>query len=323
MLRRFMRHGLCALVVGTVIYFSCMHQRMRGGMLEARRCELERSQAEVVVIGSSICRKGFDPEIFTADNHLTTLKACENGAASAWWYLYVKNVLGKTEHRPKTAIILFRDHFLTDPDFRIGGPYAKQLRALSEANEERLASSSSAWDWVPQEAQAWLQTRLLRRSAGLLRVHRDKHERAPWEVFSEERMHPEWISATQLASEDTKEASALDFDARLRDSYLPEILNCLEARGIQPIFVRMKRRQNLDSCPESPELQNYIVKLENYLDSRHARLIDFSADARIALEHFGPGDHLNRKGQRLFSHCLAEATQGTGHFDFYGSHESH
>jgi lysophospholipase L1-like esterase len=86
------------------------------------------------------------------------------------------------------------------------------------------------------------------------------------------------------------------------------MLRVAEAAEIQLVFVRAKRRRDLD--PAAPtELASYIEALEAYLAEHGTPLLDFSGDTRLGAEHFAHGDHLNVAGRALFTELLAEALE--------------
>lgn len=310
-------HLIIGTLLCTVIYFAGVHKKGCGSLLDEWREAIEEKQPEMVLIGNSMLRAGVDEDALSQATGWSVEKSYSNGSASAWWYLYVKNVLGKTQHCPRVAVIFFRDHFLTDPDFRIDGPYAEPIRTISESDEPVLKTvlgpHLSFWDspltWLPQAAKRYWDGRAMKASARVMGVSRGFQQRSMAAVFDEERMIPELITQQQLASEQCSEGERCDFAARVEASFLPLILEELDSRGIRPVFVRIKRRRDVDPEREPAALKPYLLELQAYLEARGARLYDFSHEDSILEEHYGPGDHLNPTGQALFTALLADTLQ--------------
>ena len=304
-----MRHLILGTITLSFLYFFFVFHRTTGSEIPSRIIELEQVKPDVVMIGNSILRAGIDADQFSKKTGLKTFKAYSNGSASAWWYLYVKNVLTQSSHKPQYAILFFRDHFLTDPCFRTDGPYCKPIRTLCSGCEPRLntlLSEDKLWNspltWAPLEVKEMWETRLMKTCARLLRVKKDQQRISLQEVFDERHMIPELITQKQLASEEVNEH--LDFQTSLARSFLPDIIHMLRENNIQPIFVRMKRRRDLTSAGESAQLRAYIDSLHTYLEREGVEFIDFTHDAAIQEAHYGPGDHLNGEGRKLLTDLL-------------------
>ena len=311
-MRDWIYHIIFGLISVTVLYFGFVYKQTVGSEITSRQHQLEKAKPEVVLIGDSTLRAGVDEHALQKTLGQEVFKASNNGSASAWWYLYVKNVLCQADCQPKTAVIFFRDHYLTDPLFRTEGEYAKPIRVLCCADEPQIHAvlSSGFWDspfnTIPQEAKTMWEQRVLKTAAHLVRVNKDRATEHLREIFSESKMADARISAKQLASEQAKDDSDFDFEKNVDHSFLPAILSEMKAKNIQPVFVRMKRRRDLEPGAQSYLLNNYIINLTTFLNSNDAVLIDFTDVNEIQLEHFGPGDHLNEQGKHLFTKLLAE-----------------
>ena len=85
------------------------------------------------------------------------------------------------------------------------------------------------------------------------------------------------------------------------------MLKMAKQNDIQLIFVRTKRRRDIEPNSQPKALQKYIKNLEDYLAKNRIVFIDFTNDKRIKIEHYGSGDHLSRSGgKQLFTKILAE-----------------
>jgi hypothetical protein len=93
----------------------------------------------------------------------------------------------------------------------------------------------------------------------------------------------------------------LDFNARLGDSYLPELVRLAQENNIKIIFVRIK----VESDPDSPALNDYLQDLSEYLEGKASYYLDFGDDPRLTHDLFQDSVHLNEKGKILFTELLA------------------
>jgi hypothetical protein len=309
-------HAAIAVVFFTAFYLIFVHWGKEGSDIAARRAVIEREQSELVLVGNSLLKAAVDADEFSKLSGLATTRAHSDGSASLWWYLYVKNVVTRTEHRPRYVGIMFRDAFLTEPAFRVTGAYQKPIRRLM-SGEEPLAQElsysglgvdhiNSPLSWVPRESRNWLNYKIEKRMEDLLDVRRGEGRPALKRVFAEENMVPGLYSEFQLGYETTDDPVSYDFGHLVEQSYLPHLLRLLNERGITPVFIRAKRRRDLDPAGEPEELKAYIAELRQYVTDRGAHWIDFTNEDRILAEHFGPGDHLNRTdGRQEFMRLLA------------------
>jgi hypothetical protein len=314
--RDWIYHIVFGLMSAAILYFGFVYKQTAGSEITSRKHQLEKAKPKVVLIGDSTLRAGVDEQALQQLLGQETFKASNNGSASAWWYLYVKNVLCQADCQPEIAVIFFRDHYLTDPAFRTDGEYAKPIRVLCCENEPHIQAvlSSGLWDspfnTIPQEAKSMWEQRVLKTAAHLVRVNKDRAKEHLRMMFDESKMADAGITAKQLASEQAKDESDFDFRANLVYSFLPAMIQELKAKKIQPVFVRMKRRRDLELGGQPELLKVYIADLTKYLEENDAILIDFTDASDIRLEHFGPGDHLNEQGKQVFTGLLAERLRG-------------
>ena len=288
-----------------------------GSDLSSRRAEVEAKRPELVLVGNSLLRAAVDADEFSRLSGLRTLNARSNGSSSLWWYLYIKNVIAKTQHKPRYVGIMFRDSFLTEPAYRVTGSYQKPIRQMMTDHEplaEKLSFSGLVLDdynsplsWVPREARNWLNLKIEKRTENVLRIRQGEGRRALKDVFAADRMQQKTYNEFQLAYEDVDAAVSYDFHAQVDHSYLPHILKLLKEQNITPLFIRAKRRRDLDDQAEPREVQEYIRELTAYLTSHGALLLDFSHEERLTEAHFGPGDHLSTTdGRQLFMRLLSD-----------------
>ena len=310
-------HALIALIYVTGFYFGFVRTGATGSELPSRLNTVETDRPEFVLVGNSILRAAVDGPGFSKESGIKTTVSYSNGSSSAWWYLYVKNVILKSQHKPKYVGIVFRDMFLTAPAYRVDGSYQKAIRKLMRPEEplvqelsysgSALADANSPLNWIPREARGWLNLKIEKRVEDFLDVKRSTGGASLKRVFAAENMVDNLYNEFQLGFEATDVSIAGSFAEQVEDSYLPHIVNDLVEQGITPIFIRSRRRRDLSGEPHPPELQQYTADLRRYLEQRGAALIDFSFVDQIQEQHYGPGDHLSKTdGRALFMKLLAQ-----------------
>ena len=282
---------------------------------------IEAERPDVVLIGNSILREGVDTEALSLRTGRRCLAVVRSGAASAWWYLALKNQVAAAAHPPELVVVVFRDHFLTEPEFRVAGKYRRALDALAGAEEPVLARL--AYGEPPAGGALERALPLYRRRAelreGLERAVKDAWvgrilglapggvDAALERVFRREALDAERLGALQAESEAPAAPGVYAFPARVEHSFLPEIVEVARARGIRLVFVRAKRQRDLAAGAEPPELRAYLRDLEAWLGERGIPLLDFSRDPRLVEAHFADGDHLRPAGRAVFTELLGEA----------------
>ncbi len=310
-------HAAIAALFLTGLSLLLVRSGRMGDDIAARREIIEAEQPELVLVGNSILDAAVDDRQLSQLSGMKSIVAHSNGSASLWWYLYVKNVATRSRHKAPYLGIMFRDTFLTEPTFRVSGTYQERILRVMTHDEPLVdqlsypgavvACANSPLTRGPRQARNWLNRRIYNRVEDLLQLPRKRAQLTPQRVFAKEKMVPELYNAFQLGYEEIKDTDAHDFDARLERSYLPHILDMLEEARITPIFIRAKRRRDLDPSAEPPQLPQYIVKLRHYVTARGALWFDFTHEDRIQLSHFADGDHLDRvAGRKLFTQLLAE-----------------
>ena len=310
-------HSLVALVVFLAFYLVFVHWGQTGSDVAARRSEVEKQRPQILLVGNSILRAAVDVDQLGRQSGYRTVKACSNGSASAWWYLYVKNVVARSEHKPDYLGIMFRDTFLTEPVYRVTNVYQRPIRRLMTGSEPLLQKLSygklaidqvnSPFTWLPREARNWLNLKIEKRTEDLLMFQQGTGREALRRTLAASNMVSGWYNEYQLGYEMPPSQLSYDFSAQIEHSYLPPILALLEKYDVTPIFIRAKRRHDLEFGTDSEELRNYISDLCQYVQSRGALWFDFTTEQRITLRDYGPGDHLNETvGKKHFTQLLAD-----------------
>ncbi len=284
---------------------------------------LEVIRPKIVFLGNSIMDEGVDEKEFSRLTAVQTIKVWSGGASSAWWYLALKNVILKAYYKPQIVMLFFRDHFLTDPAYRVTGKYKQIIGAVAEQDEpllDRLAylgqMNAVAYflfrycplyrqsDNIKNQLETTVKDKVVSSLCGL---EQGMPDRAIERLFDEKNLNSDLLTVRQLAAESTGSNKLYNFPQELDRSFLPHMLKMAKQNNIQLVFVRMKRRRDVKPSSQPKALQKYIKNLEDYLDENRVVFIDFTNDKRIRIEHYGSGDHLSRSGGRqLFTKILTE-----------------
>jgi hypothetical protein len=266
---------------------------------------LQRNTPDYVVIGDSMAGTRVAPY------HLSKLVGGHGvasllwpGIGSAYWYLVFKNYVVEGGIKPRAAIFFFRDENLTDPLFRVN-PAALDRAAHDrepELNRILAANTHGAFYRVHGAAQAlyqfdrtrvWLEPLLANAPVrfavkpggrwGFLQRMNDT-------LFSLDTLRP--MAAADMA---VAQDSALDFNARLPLSFLPELFRLSKSSGIRLAFIRIQRRPTADGPPkQSAALERYVSALEIYLRTNGAYFHDDWGDPDQPLKIYEDGDHIDR-----------------------------
>jgi len=278
---------------------------------------------KIVFLGNSIMYESVDEREFLRLTATQTIKIWDGGAASAWWYLALKNVILKAYYKPQMVMLFFRDHFLTDPTYRAIGKHKQNIDALAEQNEpvlDRLAylgqMNAVAYflfrycplyrqrDNIKNQLEKTVKDKVVSSLCGLEQGIPDQ---AIERLFDEKNLNTELLTIRQLAAESAGSNKLYNFQQELERSFLPYMIDMAKENNIQLVFVRMKRRRDVKPGGQPKALQKYIKNLEDYLTKNRVLFIDFTDDKRIKIEHYGAGDHLSRSGGRqLFTKILTE-----------------
>ena len=141
----------------------------------------------------------------------------------------------------------------------------------------------------------------------MLSLEKGAAQNAIKEVFQGRNMDQQLLTARQLQAESERNFAKFYFPERVKQSFLPHMIELAERNNIKLMFVRVKRRRDAENKPQPQPLQQYAKDLKQYLNQNNIPLFDFSYDKRLTLEYFGAGDHMSKPvGQQFFTRLLVE-----------------
>ena len=273
-------------------------------------------QPQFVVIGDSMAGIRIDPLQLSRQAHRQVVGLYQQGSPVAYWYLAFKNLAVENSLKSlRGAIFFFRDDQLTTqvqvtPGSldRVARDHELELDRVLAANRlgvfsevHRAARSVYQFD----RTRTWLEPVLLHGPAklaartmpapGLLKAINT-------EVFALDRLRP--FETADLAA---SQGGALEFQANVGDSLLPEIIRLAEGAQIKLAFIRVQRRPAAEGPPpQSPELTAYVNALKGYLEARGAYFHDDWGDPDEPLSMYADGDHLTAEGRLRYTQRFSE-----------------
>jgi hypothetical protein len=273
-------------------------------------------QPQFVVIGDSMAGIRIDPLQLSRQAHRQVVGLYQQGSPVAYWYLAFKNLAVENDLKSlRGAIFFFRDDQLTTqvqvtPGSldRVARDHELELDRVLAANRlgvfsevHRAARSVYQFD----RTRTWLEPVLLQGPAKLAAKTMPAPELLKainTEVFALDRLR-----AFEAADLGAAQGQALDFQANVGDSLLPEIIRLAEGPRIKLAFIRVQRRPSAGGPPpQSPELTAYVTALKGYLEARGAYFHDDWGDPDEPLSMYADGDHLTAEGRLLYTQRFSE-----------------
>ncbi len=287
-----------------------------GALLDTTIQEIQKANAQIILIGNSILDHAIDENIVSEELGCTTYKHAVPGSASASWHLSTKNILPKLSQKPEWVIVFFRDDYLSKPRYRVYDYYYKKLLLLTHTPEpllEQLAyqqTESPLADLLYRNLGFFRKRRGFRNSfenyakyvSNYLADSNISIRKASSRVFARVNMDPELLQEKTTAAERHAEADQSVFQNQRDTTFLPAIISNITSQGSRPIFVRLMRRRDGKKEPQAAWLIQYMNELKQYLDAQGIPLIDLSSVPGISEELFTDGDHLRiPDGRRIVS----------------------
>jgi hypothetical protein len=253
---------------------------------------LRKKQPEVVLIGDSVLGGSIDPALFARELGVNDVELLWNGgAASAAWYLLLKNYVVAAGIHPRLVCIFFRERMLTDATFRTTPTYRRFLESIRHEKEpvyrevlrdeetEEESTLGRLIDWLyPLNSRRHVQAEKVSRLA--FRVAAGGNRIGPLrrrvnETFDVEKLRDEVMDeSTELSG-----AKAEEFNPDPKHSFLPHMVATAKQAGIPLCFVRQKRYPLPDgTTPQSESLRRYIGQLRSWLESQGCFFVDLTND---------------------------------------------
>ncbi len=308
----------------------------------ANRKELAAKKPDFVFIGNSMLFSRIDPPaLASTPGGGSGMNLTMGGVFSAHWYLWLKNDIIPSGHRPRATFLFFRDDELTTPYRSVSTPEERALLAKASVDDERELHEALAfhrpfidrletffYDLYPIQLKRndldWLLDSLallpaLPDYSGMLwRKKFGSPTVTPEEenvLFEQRQTFKREIKDTLFsangfrprpaprATTDTQAKPALTFAEQLPHSLLPAMLRLAREHGLRLEFVLVKQRPNLDGSPliRPASEQRYLADLRDYLAAHGAGLHDDNPDERWTPEHYYDQWHIAPRFKALYT----------------------
>lgn len=277
--------------------------------------DLKRLKPAYVFIGDSMLGTRIDPGYLAGLVGQDVALLARAGTGPAYWYLSFKNYLIASGERPKVVFFFFRDLNMTDPLFRLTGPFRWSLDEVALAEEPALndviaARMRGPWFRVHNaanafynvdRANAWAERQLYDWPTRLWTD--DEPARRKWlddlnfGIMGLDRLRP--MAAADLQAAEEQEA---DFNRNMPRSVLPLIVDLAKQHGITVCFVRVQRRPiGNKPPPQSERLQAYMRDFKAYAEREGMVLHDDTGDQMQTLAMYEDGDHIAREHRQRYT----------------------
>lgn len=283
---------------------------------------IEENQPQIVLLGDSTLVLGVDSDALAQQTGKSVYSIGIPGSASALWYLMLKNNIAEAAYKPEYVLVVFRNTILTAPGYRVHGSYFKLVDEYAARNEPVFIEKSFVNLMNPLEiaSEKYLPLYVLRSD---LRNGMDASIRyfvpplfgcdenctdfALGEIFSGADLEPKaLVDALGAAESLLYTDEQLDFDALVNESYLPDMIRIAHENDIKLVFARIRVQSEFEG---SPEHENYLNSLSQYLKEQNVFLLDYGSDPRITDDLLRDPLHLNEEGKLVFTHLLADGLQ--------------
>ena len=285
---------------------------------------LQEEKPDVILIGDSMLDSRIDPRLLEerldGGQHVELL--WNGGAASACWYLMLKNYVVASGIHPRLCCIFFRDRLLTEPSFRTAGIFRSYFESLMRDEEPTIRSvlgnKISPEENGPVRLVTWLYPLNSRRHVYQEMIgHMMFRVAAPSAPAAKklERLVNKTFAVTKMRGElmaeatDVSETAEKPFDPNPRKSFLPHMVETAAQSGIRLCFVRVKRHPDPDGRrPQTDALRLYVRDLRVWLESRGCVLIDDTDDPAFTPEMYlkGTDDHIGPWAKKRSTEIYAE-----------------
>ncbi|MCD4792912.1 MAG: hypothetical protein K8R54_06755 [Bacteroidales bacterium] len=280
---------------------------------------IKKEEPKIIFLGNSIIRDGLSDSVFTSLANLNVIKHNPGGSGTAEWYLYLKNVFFSIDNTSVDLIVItFRDRQITDPKVGTTGGAKFTIDRFSTVNEplyERLVLNNNMdiISYMFYKNLEILQRRHIIKkdfetnyknliNYFLYNFNDNVSDSIIDMYFSTENMNINELTKIELIEKQEKN----NFEYLLNKSFLPHIIKLIKQNNKEVIFVRYKKRRDLQADAQPIEIKEYMQTLKMYLQDNNVKLIDITYDTRIKEEHYRNGDHFNKKGEKLFTEILFE-----------------
>ena len=284
---------------------------------------IDKQKPNVILLGNSVLINSMDESQFESLTGRKTLSFATPGAASAYWYLSIKNVIATASAPPKYVLLFFMDNILTTPDqWVIGAYFPLIIDEIAGEQETVLLQKAYLNQLNPLEnyldshyplfgERLTLKDKIDNRIKYTLsylfqNCAKPCLDKALEAAFGYKNMIP--LMQPQLESNSNEwSGREWDFNALVEKSFLPDMIQITKERGIKLILVREKNAKMMTLEDESSDMRNYFQELADHLKKEGIPLLDFAHDPNLTLDLFHDENmHLNPQARAVFTPLVAD-----------------
>jgi hypothetical protein len=274
---------------------------------------LERLRANhpgIILIGDSLVHAAIDPRLLQKELGDGPVEMIwRGGAASAAWYLSLKNYVVASGVRPRWCFFFFNYDLLTNAAFRTTPTYRSFLESLMHGQDpvyHQVLGNESTRETLPQQIVSWLyplndrrhhyQEKISRwafRTEALTGPKIKGLPRRVNEIFDVARLRQETLPQTP----DAVAARSLSFTPDPKKNFLPHIVTTAAQAKIPLCFVRVRPNPGPDNqFQESAELRDYVAELRKWIEAHGCAFVDMTTNKELTPDmylrpdddHIGP-----------------------------------
>ena len=298
---------------------------------------LRRENPDWVLVGNSMLNSRIDTTHLQELSGVKPFKLAASCTKSPMWFLFMKQILGPSNVKPRCVTVFFRDEDLTWPELRIrrneimidhlkGREVPEWHTVMADYDARRLLSFSATTRTVSNALEELLPGEKLRtwareeiqsevfhltnlgtgirgsvRRAELNDRLSLNHQRQDAAARRLEEQEQEEDDLDEANSEDSEEESAtrpVTFDPHPEKSFLPHMIQVARQHGFQLHFHRIKLRPSSPDDIRTPaEIAAYLHDLKQYLAQEGCLFTDESTLREITAEMYVDDGHINSTPQ--------------------------
>jgi hypothetical protein len=282
---------------------------------------LRKKQPEIVLIGDSVLGGSIQADLFAREVGVQQVELLWNGgAASAAWYLLLKNYVAAAGIHPRLVCIFFRERMLTDAAFRTTPTYRRFLESIRKEREpvyEEILHRGEEEESALGRVINWLYPLNTRRHVNQEKISRLAFRiAATGERIGPLRRHVNQIFDPVMLRDEIMDESAQvnaeppeEFSADPRRNFLPHIVETAKQAGLTLCFVREKRYPRPDgTTPQTEDIARYTADLARWVENQGCLFVDLTSNLTPDQSMYTkPGDdHIRREAKPAATKIYAE-----------------
>lgn len=283
--------------------------------------DLETEKPDILFIGNSITDGGLDEKELSIKLNKKVSKVAIGGSHTAWWMLYIKNVILNSSYKPKYLVIIFRRNILTLPELRVKGRYYRNLAPLMTDDESLLNNLAykrslsplefflyenfyifREREFIKKQIEDWVKGKI----SLLFSNDKSLANKTIKKVFSTSHFDMQRLRKSQDKEEKILDSEQYDFNLAVESSFLPHMIEMLKNAGVKPIFIASKMRTSAKNHKQHPNYKDYFKDLRKYLNNKNIPFYILASDKRLQENHYADGDHFNEQGREIFTNIIQE-----------------